>query len=269
MKSGAEEALSWLEHWGLVPDGPEIRTASSLLLPVRRGDSPLMLKLAQHEEEARGNALMAWWAGQGAAKVIAQEGAALLLEKAEPASELSELDDDIAIPILCDAALALQNDHTGKHPPTDLVPFDIWISDLTAPDHGNDLLDAAAKLARECLTANSPAKVLHGDIHHGNVLRFSDGWKVIDPKGILGPLCFEFANILPNPLPSSLDRGRFSNRLGQVVSCTGLPAKDLALWAFVWPALSSIWSEQAGDEKAARRAFAFAKMARSVSEEFG
>ena len=73
----------YLARWDLVPDGEPIETPSSLLLAVRHNGVPAMLKLAREEEERRGGALMAWWNGDGAAKVLAQHGPALLLERAD------------------------------------------------------------------------------------------------------------------------------------------------------------------------------------------
>jgi streptomycin 6-kinase len=44
-----------------------------------------------------------------------------------------------------------------------------------------------ASTARELLSAPRDVRVLHGDIHHGNVLDFGSlGWLAIDPKGLYG-----------------------------------------------------------------------------------
>ncbi|HMK01029.1 MAG TPA: aminoglycoside phosphotransferase family protein, partial [Reyranella sp.] len=96
----------WLARWDLVPDGAAITTPSSLLLPVRHCGQPAMLKIARADEERRGGALMAWWDGNGAAKVLAQHGEALLLERATGARSLTEMvatgQDDEASRILCE-----------------------------------------------------------------------------------------------------------------------------------------------------------------------
>ena len=58
-----------LALWQLTRDGDPIATRSGRLLPVRCRDSmAAMLKIAVEEEEARGAALMIWWAGDGAAR---------------------------------------------------------------------------------------------------------------------------------------------------------------------------------------------------------
>jgi len=50
------------------------------------------------------------------------------------------------------------------------------------------------------LTRTSPAKVfLHGDLHHGNILRNEEAWTVIDPKGLVGDPHYEPIAFLRNP----------------------------------------------------------------------
>jgi streptomycin 6-kinase len=39
----------YLARWGLTPDGEPIITRNSRLLPVRRGETPAMLKIAVEE----------------------------------------------------------------------------------------------------------------------------------------------------------------------------------------------------------------------------
>ena len=73
----------YLARWRLAPDGPPILTPTSRLLPVRQAGVPAMLKVTDAPEERFGNGLMAWWDGDGAARVIAMDAGAVLLERAE------------------------------------------------------------------------------------------------------------------------------------------------------------------------------------------
>jgi streptomycin 6-kinase len=82
---------SYLNRWGLTPDGEPIVTHSSRLLPVRQNAAPAILKIALAEEERNGAALMSWWNGEGAARVLAKDGNAILLERAEGKTSLAEL----------------------------------------------------------------------------------------------------------------------------------------------------------------------------------
>src|SRR5262245_28236986 len=70
----------YLARWGLTPDGQPIVTRGSRLLPVCHGEMPAMLKIAVEAEERRGTSLMVWWNGEGAVRVLAHEGNALLME---------------------------------------------------------------------------------------------------------------------------------------------------------------------------------------------
>jgi streptomycin 6-kinase len=71
-----------LRRWRLTPDGEPIATATSRLLPVRRDGRAAMLKIATEPEERRGAEMMLWWAGDGAARVLAHARAARRKERA-------------------------------------------------------------------------------------------------------------------------------------------------------------------------------------------
>ncbi|MGX9687794.1 aminoglycoside phosphotransferase family protein [Deinococcus wulumuqiensis] len=122
----------WLARWSLTPDGAARRTHSSDLLPVRwLGESgqrqAAMLKLARSDEERRGAGLMAFWQGDGAARVLAvsKDGAALLLERVSGPRSLTALvhagHDDEATRLLCAVAARLHRPRSGTLPP--LLPL--------------------------------------------------------------------------------------------------------------------------------------------------
>ncbi|WP_318841745.1 aminoglycoside phosphotransferase family protein, partial [Deinococcus wulumuqiensis] len=122
----------WLARWSLTPDGAARRTHSSDLLPVRwLGESgqrqAAMLKLARSDEERRGAGLMAFWQGDGAARVLAvsKDGAALLLERVSGPRSLTALvhagHDDEATRLLCAVAARLHRPRSATLPP--LLPL--------------------------------------------------------------------------------------------------------------------------------------------------
>lgn len=123
----------YLARWGLIPDGEPIITHSSRLLPVRRVETPAMLKIAVEAEERRGAALMVWWNGEGSACVLAHDGDALLMERATGEASLVELArngrDDQASRILCAVATRL---HVLRDcpPPSEVLPLSRWFEAL-------------------------------------------------------------------------------------------------------------------------------------------
>jgi streptomycin 6-kinase len=236
----------YLARWGLVPDGEPIRTPSSLLLAVRHNGVPAMLKIAHEEEERRGGALMAWWDGDGAAKVLARHGEALLQVRATGARSLTEMAvtgrDDEASRILCEVALRLHAPRPG--PPPELVPLTRWFEALApaARTHGG-LLGRAHSAAQALLADPRDIVVLHGDIHHGNVLDGGErGWLAIDPKGLLGERTFDFVNILRNPDAAvALAPGRFRHQVEVLAAAASVERRRLLDWTLAFAGLSAAW----------------------------
>ena len=260
----------YLALWQLTPDGDLMATRSSRLLPVRcRDGTAAMLKIAIEEEERQGAALMAWWEGAGAARVLEREGDALLLERALGRSSLaakarSERDDEATRII---SAVAARLHAPRPQPVPSLVPLSLWFRDLepAAARHGGVLLRASTT-ARELLAAPQEITVLHGDLHHGNILDFGPrGWLAIDPKGLLGERGFDFANIFCNPDPAvATAPGRLKRQVEIVAEAAGLERSRLLKWILAYAGLSAAWT--LGEGKRPDIALA---VAQSVTTELG
>lgn len=243
---------AYLARWGLEPDGAPILTHGSSLLPVRRGGAPAMLKIARKAEERAGARLMVWWDGNGAARVLAHDGDALLMERAAGGGSLAAMArggrDDEASRILCAAAARL---HAPRdRPPPEVVSLARWFQALgpAAAAHGGILVRAAAT-ARELLADPRDVTVLHGDIHHENVLDFgARGWLAIDPKGLSGERGFDFANLFCNPdLQTAAAPGRLARQADVVAAAAGLERGRLLRWVLAYAGLSAAWSLEDGD----------------------
>ncbi len=246
---------TWLDRWDLVPDGEAFTTeyTGSWLLPVRRGDRAAILKLAYVPEEIAGAALMEWWDGQGAAEVLAREGPALLLERAEGRRSLIRMSrgdqDDAATAIICDAVEVLHSPRAVP-PPATLVPLEVWFSALGpgAANHGGVLVKAH-ETAQVLLSDPREVVPLHGDVHHGNILDFGPrGWLAIDPKGVLGERGYDYANPFCNPdTATALIPGRLDRYLDLVSSRADMEPRRLLMWILAYSGLSAAWILDDGD----------------------
>jgi streptomycin 6-kinase len=250
----------YLSQWELIPDGKPIVTSTSRLLPVRHRGKPAMLKLATDEEERLGGVLMEWWDGDGAARVLARDDNALLLERAEGTASLAEMArtgrDDEACRVLCAVAARL---HAPRPKPLpELIPLAHWFRELepAAAAHGGILIRCAAT-ARSLSAEPREIGVLHGDLHHGNVLDFgARGWLAIDPKRLVGERGFDFANIFTNPdlddptHPVATQPDRFARRLQVVTEAASLERARLLRWILAWTGLSAAWFLGDGDSAA-------------------
>lgn len=244
---------SWLDRWGLSPDGAAFTTRfGSHLMPVIHDGAPAMLKIAVHEEERRGAALMAWWAGVGAARVLEREGDALLLERLTGSRSLAAMarggEDDEATAILCRTALDLHAPR-AQPPPASLAPLPVWFRALepAATEHGGTFAKAA-EAARSLLANPRDPVVLHGDFHHDNVLDGGPrGWLVIDPKGVFGDRAFEYANLFRNP-DADLALANMRRRVEIVCDLARIEPRRMLQWILAYAGLGAAWSLQSGHD---------------------
>lgn len=229
----AADALQYYgTRWELVADGAPFRTRSSWLQPVRYRGIPAMLKVAFESEERWGNVLMAWWNGDGATRVLALDGDALLLERAMGTASLADMArngrDDEASRIICAVVARLHAKRDGR--PPELISLSRWFEPLepAAFVHGG-VLTRAAVIARELLDAPRDVVALHGDIHHGNVLDAGPrGWLAIDPKRLIGERGFDYANIFCNPdRHTATSPQRVSRQVAVVADAAGLDRQRL------------------------------------------
>ncbi|CAB1215581.1 MULTISPECIES: aminoglycoside phosphotransferase family protein [Serratia] len=244
--------IPYMQRWQLQPDGQAFETHSSLLMPVRYRGAAAMLKIAREQEEKFGGLLMCWWQGEGAARVLAWHEDGILLERAQGSRSLPQMvrdgDDRQATEILCQVVARLHAPRAEPLP--ELIPLHQWFNSLwpAAQAHGG-MLRLSARVAAELLTSPREQTVLHGDIHHDNVLDFGErGWLVIDPKRLYGERAFDYANIFCNPnYGIATDPDIFQRRVVQICQLAGLERQRLLQWILAWAGLSAAWFMEDGE----------------------
>jgi streptomycin 6-kinase len=236
---------NYLSRWALVPDGEPIVTHSSNLLPVLYKNSSAMLKIALEPEGRRGCFLMTWWDGEGAAPVLEHDENAILLERAIGTHSLKQMAhtgrDDEASKIICAVAETLHNIKKSSLP--ELMPLDERFKSLwPAALQNGGVFVFAAKITKELLSSQKDIAVLHGDIHHDNILDFNGRWLAIDPTGLWGERGFDFANIFCNPdLEIASQPGRLARQAVIVAEAANLEHKRLLKWILAYASLSAAW----------------------------
>jgi streptomycin 6-kinase len=176
------------------------------------------------------------------------------MERATGESSLVEMarsgKDDEATRIICATLATLHHPRHRPQPPS-VVPLPRWFAALApgAAKHGG-ILRRAADAARPLLDEQRDIVVLHGDIHHGNVLDFGPrGWLAIDPKGLLGERAFDFVNILRNPdLDTAIVPGRFARQAAVIANAGKVDRVRLLQWTLAFAGLSAAWILDDGDE---------------------
>jgi streptomycin 6-kinase len=265
MDADAVDVAPWLDRLGLEVDGYPFSSpyTRSLLQPVRYRGRPAMLKVASAPEEIRGAAMMVWWAGEGAAPVLAHEGPALLLPRASNPEGLADMafngQDDAATAILCDVAAQLHRPR--PRPPPEPVPLDRRLRALQASASQGGVYACAARIAGDLLAQPEQPAVLHGDITHANVLHFDGlGWLAIDPKGVVGERGYDYANLFRSPTVETVTPERLRRQLTLVSDRARLDRARLLKWVFVHSVVALAWASEDG-HRFGRRALRFPQMA--------
>lgn len=112
------------------------------------------------------------------------------------------------------------------------------------------MLGLAEKLYLEIKLLNRPEVLLHGDLHHENILRDASGnWKVIDPQGRIGEQCLETGRFLLNEWEWFGRTGELDDIAAFIdafADALGESPRTIAICCFLDFALSSCWSLEDG-----------------------
>ena len=81
--------------------------------------------------------------------------------------------------------------------------------------------------------------VLHGDMHHANVLDSERGWLAIDPKGLIGDRGYDYANLFCYPWDCAEAPGRFGRRARIVSALANLALSRLLNWVIAYTGVTA------------------------------
>jgi len=193
--SGFQQLDPHLTQWRLTLDGEPFETHSSWLSFVRRGQDRAILKVFKPEsDEAPGARFLLLHKGAGTVRVLESDPKAILLERVVPGTRLETLSlggrDDEATHIICDTIEKLQSARAviagwpGHEEQVAEFKRRIAVAPLTP-----EIAARAQALFLELEATQKHRVLLHGDLHHENILFDDDrGWLAIDPKGVVGDL---------------------------------------------------------------------------------
>ena len=253
---GMQELRQAINRWGLREGGLPFWTHTSVLQRVRTPNgASAFLKVALCEEERRGAALLRWWDGAGAVRVLAHSQNTVLLECACGRQSLIQMsqtgEDDEATRIICAVVARLHNRDAAGMPERmpQLTPLSHGFRSLAlAADSKGGIFRELSAIADSLLATPQQVVALHGDLHHGNILDAGDrGWLCIDPKGYTGERGFDCANIFCNPdYPTATQTERFERRVTIVAEAARLERQRLLSWIAAWAGLSAAWHLEDG-----------------------
>ena len=249
MSAGAhlEEHMA---RWRLKPDGEPFETHSSWFRFVRRGGERALLKAFKPgSNEAPSARYLAAHGGHGTARVLESDAEAILIERIFPGTRLTHLPadgrDDAACHIICDTIEKLQqssvdiagwpghDEHLAAFQRSPISPL------------GAKIVARAEALFRKLDASQDQRVLLHGDLHHENILFDEErGWLAIDPKGEVGELAYELAAPLRNPLDDPdqfMSPAQMERRVAIYCERLNLDRQRVLGWCFARNASAALW----------------------------
>lgn len=267
-----DDGLQWLERlpdiladcerrWLLTVGPPFTSLSYNYAAPAERADGTrAVLKLSfPGEKEFRSEAAaLQVFEGRGIAQLLEVDldTGAMLLERLEPGTPLEKLvrkDDEQATTVATSIMRELWRLAPADGPFPTVEQWGTGFTRLLRArfDGGTGPLPAALVEEAERLfmeLAGSAAKpvLLHGDLHHGNILEAQrEPWLAIDPKGVLGEPAYETGSLLRNPWPHLLslpNPGKvLARRIDQMAGDLGFDRERIRAWGFAQAVLSAVW----------------------------
>jgi streptomycin 6-kinase len=234
-------------------------TENSVLAFGRRDGQPVVVKIIKsRSDEWKSGQILDAFEGRGVVRVHDSVDGALLLERLIPGDSLVGM----AVNESDDTATAILAATIGRMSPREVIgtvptakdwgmAFERYRAshDDQVPVH---LLSHAERLYADLCESQTRVRLLHGDLHHDNVILDHDrGWLAIDPKGVIAEPEYEVGAALRNPFARPglfADPATIRRRVDRFAADLALDAARVLLWAFAQGVLSALWTVEDGFE---------------------
>lgn len=210
--------------------------------------------------------------GNGYVKLLEydQEYNGILLESITPGNTLSTLfphDDARSLEIMAALVKKMERTNIAGHE-KEFPTVEQWMEEMRIFESKKIpryMLQKAYNLSQKLLSKNLPMHLLHGDLHHENIIQCAEDkpsparpdpelverdekWIIIDPKGVIGSVEFEVIRFLMNPIPALLEQPHpkeiIEHRIAQLHAIFGFEKERMRDWLFVQAILSACWAEE-------------------------
>jgi streptomycin 6-kinase len=269
-----DEGAAWLEQlpaliaeyerrWSIKARPPYALSYNYVAPAIRHDGTPVVLKVGMLGDELISEIMsLRYYAGHGMVQLLEadDERGVFLLERLAPGTMLASLvptDDARATSIAAGVMRELWRGPGGTPPATPLLgSIEDWAAGMqrmraffgggTGP-FPRALVEEAEALFSELLASQAAPVLLHGDLHHDNILAAQRApWLAIDPKGILGEPAYEVGALLRNPLPQLLELPNpgqaMARRVAQLAEELELDRERVRGWGLAQAVLSAWWS---------------------------
>jgi streptomycin 6-kinase len=215
----------YFEKWNLTHPIKVTETPTSLIYKVQFNSKDAVLKILTplgKEDEADGASVLRCYNGKGAARLLDYDEGAHLLDFIDGQllkSLVVDGNDQQATQIICQVVSKLHS-YSGKLPPglTSMQENFSALWSAAENEPRDSIYVSASKIASRLLDSEKKQTLLHGDLHHNNIMESTEhGWLAIDPKGVVGENTYDLANVFYNPddLPELVETPNRINQLAR------------------------------------------------------
>ncbi|WP_413287938.1 aminoglycoside phosphotransferase family protein [Bdellovibrio sp. HCB337] len=259
MQNIGSKLEKYLTLWNLSDPKLVATTPTSFIYEVSR-DEDLILKIFTETgaiDEKASSSVLAAWNGNGSVELKASDDGALLIERLEgpnlyfySESKNETKATEIFVHII-------KKIHSSPLPKNHSIPelstlFKTLYDFTGSPEKHRPLFQKSVEVARSLISTQNKVVLLHGDLHHENVMKRKHGEYVcFDPKGFIGDPCYEIATILKNPwdFPEISENEKLCiERANMFADSLKLPVQRILEFSFVHMCLSAMWAIQDGQD---------------------
>jgi streptomycin 6-kinase len=249
------------ERWSLEVDPPFQELSFNYAAPAFRADgTATVLKLSVPNSDFRAEAeALRLFGGRGAARLLELDldRGAMLLERLEPGVPLTSVrDDEEATSIAAGVLRQLWRPVPPSHPFPTVSDWARGFDRLRRNFGGGTgpmpvaLVEKAEAFFADLLASQGEPVLLHGDLHHCNVLAARrEPWLAVDPKGVVGEPAYDAAALLHNPgeLLDAPRPGKVLERRIDLLSWElGLDRARVRNWGTAQAVLAAYWGWEDG-----------------------
>jgi streptomycin 6-kinase len=262
-----EEGKEWIKKipkiideyqikWNITVDSPFI-LSYNYATPAHRADgTQAVLKIGFAGDEGFTAEIKALrvFNGDGIVKLLEAdiENAVMLLERLLPGETVKNIDDEKSTVIAADLMKRAWKPVPQEH---SFINLSDWFKGYemhrkrfngTSGPLSSQLFLKGEKLFSELLQTTEKEMLLHGDLHHGNILSATrEPWVGIDPKGVIGDPAYETTAFLRNPYPEFLKRKNPKKDILRRIEIfsheLNIDAERIRKWGIAQCVLSAVW----------------------------
>jgi len=238
-------------RWQLEVDGAPRHGSNALVVPVRRGADPFVLRLSPPGDDVTSEAAaLRLWAGRGTVRLfeVDVDAHALLLERLSSSRSLQSEPLSTAIPVIADLVTQLavpappKVRSTGSIAAKHVETFGGDWSALEGPTPRTQL-DRAIHLADDLAHSRPAALAVDGDLHCEQVLAADRApWLVVDPVLLRGDPEYDFARVLWSRLDELPEDSDITSAFELFVGAARVPPERARAWVVVRSMSYLLWS---------------------------